>query len=777
MSRQKATVEVKGFVKGLITEASPLNFPDNASIDEDNFILNRDGTRERRLGMDVENDYQTITSSESTDIFGEIAYSSFSWKNVGGVPNARYTVVQIGKEISFFDTTSSVPLSGNHIISFPDVAQKYKKCSYAVVDGILVIVTGDKPIQVFKASGGVITRTESILYIRDQFGVEDIDPDKGYDLLDSSFISYRPLNLTQAHTYNLRNQTWGISRRSGNDGVIRDLVSYFAVTGPLVGRDRLFPSNADNVNTSLYAKTGSEDDAITPRFWPKTAVSDSVSTSPAPRGYFIIDALERGNSRVEVMQRNYQQYPELQYPVGFGGIPEDKTPDGPSAVSEFAGRIFFAGFSGSLVNGDSKSPRLSSYILFSNRVKDPSDINKCYQIGDPTSRDTSDILATDGGFIRVDGAFNVIGLTPIGKDLLVIAQNGVWAISGGSDYGFAADNYQVTKITEHGSGSPNSIVVVDNSVAYWGDDGIYQIAPNQLGTLQSTNLSAQTIQSFYNAIDVDSKTIVNGIYDSYDRKIRWIYTDVIDGDVVTRELIYDVTLQAFYPSTIKNGGLTYPRVVSCVEIPPYRISSSETAIVADGDPVLAGFLSVVYSQPVQEPGLRETMYVIALSDQPITYTFGLYKNTTFSDWDDLGISADAFAYLITGYLSGGDNQREKQVPYVTFYLSRTEDGFIEDGNGHLQPTNQSSCLVQAQWEWTNSAKSKRWGRVFQAYRYKRFYMPASSADTYDTGDSLVVTKNKLRGLGRVLSLFIQTEPSKNCKLAGWSMLFGIDNDV
>ncbi len=44
----------RSFIKGLVTEASPLTFPENASIDEQNFVLNRDGSRSRRLGIDYE---------------------------------------------------------------------------------------------------------------------------------------------------------------------------------------------------------------------------------------------------------------------------------------------------------------------------------------------------------------------------------------------------------------------------------------------------------------------------------------------------------------------------------------------------------------------------------------------------------------------------------------------------------------------------------------------------------------------------------------------------
>ena len=48
---QKAT---NNFVKGLITEAAELTFPEGASVDELNCDLRRDGTRRRRLGVEYE---------------------------------------------------------------------------------------------------------------------------------------------------------------------------------------------------------------------------------------------------------------------------------------------------------------------------------------------------------------------------------------------------------------------------------------------------------------------------------------------------------------------------------------------------------------------------------------------------------------------------------------------------------------------------------------------------------------------------------------------------
>ena len=36
------------FKNGLNTDASPINFPDEVSLDEENFTLERDGSRRRR---------------------------------------------------------------------------------------------------------------------------------------------------------------------------------------------------------------------------------------------------------------------------------------------------------------------------------------------------------------------------------------------------------------------------------------------------------------------------------------------------------------------------------------------------------------------------------------------------------------------------------------------------------------------------------------------------------------------------------------------------------
>jgi len=91
------------FVKGIVTEASPLIFPENASIDEDNFVLNRDGSRQRRLGVDYEDDYVLKDSGSTYANLDTAAYGVTKWNNVNNDPTLQFGVIQIGTELWFVD--------------------------------------------------------------------------------------------------------------------------------------------------------------------------------------------------------------------------------------------------------------------------------------------------------------------------------------------------------------------------------------------------------------------------------------------------------------------------------------------------------------------------------------------------------------------------------------------------------------------------------------------------------------------------------------------------
>ena len=90
-------------------------------------------------------------------------------------------------------------------------------------------------------------------------------------------------------------------------------------------------------------------------------------------------------------------------------------------------------------------------------------------------------------------------------------------------------------------------------------------------------------------------------------------------------------------------------------------------------------------------------------------------------------------------------------------------------------TDQSSCLVQHQWSWSNNISSNQWTTPKQYYRVRNPYYPGEGS--ISQGFDVVETRNKVRGNGKVLSILFKTEPKKHCTIYGWSVNIGIDGNV
>lgn len=763
MAIQSATQEITSFSKGIITEASPLSFPDNASINENNLVIENDGSRRRRFGMDYEPQYAVIPTTQQ--IIPDLAFSSFQWKAPGGYSELELLVVQIGSQLFMFNSTVR-PVSRNLVYSVDLMSAPSNVASFASTDGLLVVATNTGTIRTFDWDGTAVTQSTGRLLIRDLFGVEDVVD--GVNLLSGSGVSKRPSNTTSAHTYNLRNQTFAIPRFTDLDEILLDPVN------EMKSRHGVYQANSDNLVVYLYANANDEDDRETRRYFVKDNFNNPLGTNRAPIGYFVIDALNRGSSRLDEVSKLMAQYPALTAPVS--SLPQDITPDGASVIASFAGRVWFSGFSSKIIGGDSESPRMGSYVLFSTLVKRPSDVYKCYQEGDPTSSESPDILDTDGGFIRLDGAHNIQKMINVGDALIVVAENGVWRITGGSGYGFKATDYLTSKVSEHGSISPEAVVVVDNTLMFWSEDGIYHVSPNQYGEWAATSLTTNTIQSLFDNIPYTFKLKAKGIFDSYTRKVRWLYSTNAVINEPAQELILDVNLGAFYTSTISQmPGNAFPKPVSMVKVAPFSIGSEDLTVIDSFlDTVVDSIDNIVtIRQSKQISAVSEVLYVTATptTGSFLNFTFSYYYDATFTDWASQdGIGIDAPAFIITGWTGFGEYQRQKQIPYLTVYSMKTETGFDSEYN----PINPSSITVQSQWSWTNSEVSGKWGTPFQAYRHKRLWIPENNMSGFDDGELVIKTRNKLRGRGSVLSLKFTTEPKKDFHLLGWSYIININ---
>lgn len=596
----------------------------------------------------------------------------------------------------------------------------------------------------------------------------------GKNLREGGYVSLRPNVLTSRHLYNLRNQTWAVPRASfdGSDTSV-DTINLFR------SKASRFPSNADYTSPFIYANTSSTNSKFIERFNASDAVNNSSGNGLAPMGYFIIDALDRGSSRIAAAKQLDKQYPQLNYTIAE--LPTDSTPSGPTAIAEYSGRIFYSGFPGEVIDGDTSSPKMSSYVLFSQLVTDSTSIVACYQSNDPTSKDQSDLVDTDGGFIRIEGAFNIKSLVNIGSALVVLAENGVWTISGGNNLGFTATGYKVTKVTSSGCVSSGSVVVVENAVMYWSRDGIYNLSTNQLGDFVADNITKKSIQSFYN--EIGGTVIINaeGVYDSYEQKVKWVFNNTLNNTGKVVELILDINLGAFSKNTISelSDSNKFPMVVKGTLTSPFNAGEEDTKVVVSTNQVVVSADDVIINSGIIENSIKEVKYLILWSVNPtVKFSFGTYRDKDHYDWKSVdGVGIDAKSFLLTGIISGQDFQRNKNLTYLTMHFTKTEDGFTVDSEGDWQLTNQSSCLIQTQLDWTDSANSGKWGRKFQAYRLRRHYFPANVEDKFDNGYYVTETRNKIRGSGKVMSILMESEPGKHLEILGWSMTIEVDGNV
>src|SRR5882672_1302157 len=131
------------FIKGLITEATALNFPEDACTETYNCVFDHRGRVTRRLGIDLEGG-KVIASR---DMAGRVVVT-YLWKNVGGNGDLNYVITQIGSTLYLYKVLSSQPLSGGlHantfvLTSFSTVATETLRtleCQFAQGNGFLFV--------------------------------------------------------------------------------------------------------------------------------------------------------------------------------------------------------------------------------------------------------------------------------------------------------------------------------------------------------------------------------------------------------------------------------------------------------------------------------------------------------------------------------------------------------------------------------------------------------------------------------------------------------------
>lgn len=814
MTRSISPLEFSAFTKGLITDGSPLNQEPDSAREMSNFDLDIDGTIKRRQGLTKQSplypspftdsvDSVLTTPVASSDDYKDVVAQTvqqFGWSGLGVSEDVDINVTLIGDTLTFQKvggaTVEGVVIDNKGVdekslvLSQPTgrtvrlpIAQLGKKLVVAQPGISFVVLTyeGDK----------VVVGESYKITVRDLWGVSSVDDD-GVDYTAGSNLNKRPPRLTHRlefyvnYFYNLRNQGFNVARfRARNvDTFATDPINIWIFENDLTIS---YPAMADSVSPYLHPDT-SLTEATRDRYHAKDSFADSPSSTRAPRGAYLIDLADRVGSRKQAMIDGFDLHPQETQWNGSGSVDlltsdTSSIQEMPRAMGEFAGRLWFTGFSDAGTDAHSESPDLSSLVFFSQLNTAEANLFKCYQEGDPTSKEAPDVVATDGGFISILGMGGAGKLVEFGNSLVVFAKTGIWAIVGTDSGGFSATGFEVRKLSSTGTELFNSVVLSGDSLTYLSGDGVYSVQMDEVGELRAGKVSQGVLDNLFTSLSSDKLRTAAGAYSEGEREIRWLMHDSAGA----KELKFKLALGAFslndYPGDLFDGKAAIP--VSLLPLPFTSTFNVTGNIVIGADVVVVGSDQVVSTSVVTGDNPRDFLYLIAQRGEvptEIQYGLATQEGATFTDFPTFNIPADsnwstvvgsdAAASLLMSHYTGGDTQRSKSVTYLTTLFKKTETGFDVNFN----PIGESSCLVQAQWDWADSAASNKFGRKFQAYRHRRLFMP-DNINSFDNGHEVVTTKNKLRGKGKALSLKFETEPGLDCHILGWSMNMSIENAV
>lgn len=708
MPQNSAIAIENNFSKGLITQATGLNFPENACTETFDCIFGLTGIVERRKGFEYETNNTTPTTK--TIDRTSVAISTFLWRNVAGDGNVTLFVTQVGGTVYFWDTTgislgtgaisSSISLSTYLASGAP--SPNTIECQFSSSDKFLVVthpycdpfyVSYDSSSQT--ATGNLIT-----LKIRDFKG----------DTADSQGISDRPTSTLAAldvhHHYNLFNQGWTTTNLTTWDT-----------------NQTTMPSNSD-VMWRFKNSSGTFDAGATQVASVDTGQGQSSNTS-APKGHFILTLSNQNRDAASGLS---------------GTTSTDSSYFRPATSAFFGGRVFYAGINYKDFN---------SSIYFTQILERDEQYAFCYQANDPTSEELFDLLPSDGGVIRIPEAGTIMKIVAISGALLIFANNGIWSITGSTGLGFKANDYTLQKLSSINAVSANSFVDVAGLPAWWNGDGIYTITVDS-GSPQVKSLTLQTIKDFYDLIPAASKGTAKGYYHPVEGVVQWLYRSMDSStptDVYTydRILNFNVFTGAFYVWTIPTSTVT---VNSLVVLPLSNGTLTETTIVdaaaetvvdAAGDTVSSFSISAVTGET---PPFK--YFVSYPSGGSYNFLFAETNNTSYVDWfryDSAGI--DYTSYFVTGYKVRGQGLMKFQPAWVTIFSNTLE---------------AVSYYFQAIWDYaTTGSGTGRWS--------SRAYVNHT-----DTNYSVTPRRLKVRGQGKALQFKVTSITGEPFSIVGWCAL-------
>ena len=704
---------VNTFVKGLITEASELTFPENASVDELNCALERDGTRRRRKALTLEDNH---VLSDVVVPQGALV-QTLDWYNVAGQPNLEFLVVQVNNILYFYEKSTD-PLSANKYSgtvnlntysASNNLSPSENRIQVTALNGALIVAS--PAINTFYIEFN--TSTEAFTSTVINFKERDFEWQGSDTEVTNEYFSDKT-GASAQRIYDTKNVGW-----EGTKGGAA-LTTYGA------------PTTYPPLTHAWYAGKDANG-AFNATDWEEVYSGSSL----AANGHFVLDVFNKVRS----------------------GLATEVETGRFRTVAAYAGRVFYSGIA---------SAKNGGKVYFSRLTERLADVGNCYQVYDPTSEIISDLLDTDGGVVSIPDAHNIRKLHVIGASLLVFAENGVWAVAG-VDNVFRATEYAITRISDVGLVNENSFTVADGLPVWWSKTGLHAIQQGEsLNVPTAQNLSLSTIQTFWDNISNEKKAQVNVEFDKVNNRVFWFYPDndeTIDYKY-NNILVMDLALQAFYPWRVEDQDGDTSYIIGTSYYAGLGATSTETQVVNGSDTIVNGADNVVATLYRDYLQGDSEIKVLVRDGATGKMTFATFRGDTYLDWGE----ADYKSFAEAGYDFMGDMTTFKTAPYVTTYMRVTEDGYVANGLGY-DFINPSSCLMSVSWNLNKANSTPR-----EIYKLKDVpVVDPDDLGSLNYPSDTVVTKSKVRGRGRSMKLRFESATGKDFHLVGYEVLGGKNN--
>ena len=368
-------------------------------------------------------------------------------------------------------------------------------------------------------------------------------------------------------------------------------------------------------------------------------------------------------------------------------------------------------------------------------IDDLTSLARCYQRNDPTAEIANDILDTDGGEILLQESGAIINMVKFHTGILLMCQKGVWFLSG-PDGGFTATAYKLDRLSGDRIVGTRAFCEVKSSVFFGTPDGINTVSINEFGQPVVNSVTEQTVRSYWQDFVSDS---IQMAHDEKEDRVYILRCSCPEG----RVLVYDMKLNAFFPWKI--GGS-----------PP-----------VDGEEII--YEGLFYSKK-QQKMIFCARKLGTMGSITRIYTAHQVKQAVHKDFN----RESYYSYLVTNYETLGNYSRNKGAPLINVMMRKTEEQITEfdAGTKTYSFDNPSGVKMSVLWDWNTESSPRRKTDVKNIYKpVPRWFIPESIPSVFDTGETIITYKDKVRGKGRAVQFKFEADGDKSMELLGFSVTF------